>query len=127
VSCLQAADERQTPEAPSVFDLPALQREHATSLRLIAELLGRQNYEQAEKALRKAIERVPHDPNSYYNLACAYAMLGEKDKALDALGKAVAAGFTDRRWMGQDSNLDGLRGDPRFKAIAKRIGSSRDD
>jgi putative intracellular protease/amidase len=85
------------------------------------------DFAEAVPAHRRAAELSWVPQRAYYNLACAYAMLGEKDKALDALGKAVAAGFADRRWMGQDSNLDGLRSDPRFKAIAKRIGSSRDD
>jgi hypothetical protein len=126
VSCLQAADERQTPEAPSVFDLPALQREHATSLRLIAELLGRQNYEQAEKALRKAIERVPHDPNSYYNLACALAQQDKKDEALIALGQAVERGFRDASHIQADEDLQSLHEDDRFQQIVKRASEPRE-
>ena len=85
------------------------------------------DFAEAAPAHRRAAELSWFPQRAYYDLARAYAMLGEKDKALDALGKAVAAGFADRRWMGQDSELDGLRSDPRFKAIAKRIGSSRDD
>lgn len=85
------------------------------------------DFAEAAPAHRRAAELSWFPQRAYYNLACAYAMLGEKDEALDALGKAVAAGFADRQWMEQDSELDGLRGDPRFKAIAERIGSSRDD
>jgi putative intracellular protease/amidase len=82
------------------------------------------DFAEAAPAHRRAAELSWFPRRAYYDLARAYAMLGEKDKALDALGKAVAAGFADRRWMERDSELDGLRSDPRFKAIAERI---RDD
>ncbi|MHC4650621.1 MAG: DJ-1/PfpI family protein, partial [Planctomycetota bacterium] len=84
------------------------------------------DFAEAAPAHRRAAELSWFPQRAYYNLACAYAMLGEKDKALDALGKAIAAGFADRQWMEQDSELDGIRADPRFKAIVDRMGSSRD-
>jgi putative intracellular protease/amidase len=85
------------------------------------------DFAEAAPAHKRAAELSWVPQRAYYNLACAYAMLGEKSRALDALGKAVAAGFADRQWMEQDSELDSLRSDPRFKEIAERIGSSRED
>ena len=120
--CIQAADEPQTPKAPSVFDLPSLQYKHAASLRAIAALLARGEYEQAEQALRQAIERVPHDANSHYNLACVLALQSRSDEALATLDKAVGLGFRDAKHMEADADLKSLREDDQFKEIVKKAG-----
>lgn len=52
-----------------------------------------------------------------YNAACASALLERRDDAFAWLGKAVAAGFSDRGLLQSDSDLDGLRDDPRFETL----------
>jgi TolB-like protein/DNA-binding winged helix-turn-helix (wHTH) protein len=52
-----------------------------------------------------------------------YVRVGENEKALEGLKRALDAGcsgvgFT---WLGADPSLDPLRGDPRFKEILKRV------
>jgi hypothetical protein len=37
------------------------------------------------------------------------------------LEKAVRNGFGHREWLENDSDLDPLRGDPRFKALLSKI------
>jgi adenylate cyclase len=61
-----------------------------------------------------ALELSPDDPLMLYNVACLFAQLRETDRAFEALGKAVAAGYWDYGWMKHDPDLDPLRGDPRF-------------
>jgi hypothetical protein len=122
VTPIRAAEETPTPEAPSVFDLPSLQFRHVASLRAIAALLTRGEYEQAEKVLRQAIERVPHDANSHYNLACVLARQGRKDEAFAALEKSVDLGFRNAKHMEADEDLKSLREDDRFKEIVKKAG-----
>jgi serine/threonine protein kinase/tetratricopeptide (TPR) repeat protein len=56
-----------------------------------------------------------------YNVACVYALGGLKDKALECLEKAVQNGFGHGGWIDHDSDLDSLRGDPRFEALKKRL------
>ncbi len=56
-----------------------------------------------------------------YNLGCAYALKGEKTRALDFLEKAVEAGWSNREWMTGDPDLESLRGDPRFEALASKL------
>ncbi|HLB55651.1 MAG TPA: protein kinase, partial [Gemmatimonadales bacterium] len=56
-----------------------------------------------------------------YNVACVYALGDMKDEALDCLEKAVQNGFGHREWIEHDSDLDALRGDPRFEALKKRL------
>jgi eukaryotic-like serine/threonine-protein kinase len=51
-----------------------------------------------------------------YVLAETYAMLGRKAEALDSLDKADANGYYER-WIAVDPLIEGLRSEPRFKAI----------
>ncbi len=57
-----------------------------------------------------------------YNAACAYALTGNKDKALEFLTKAVDAGFLDQSQIEGDSDMDSLRDNDQFKQIVADIG-----
>ena len=57
------------------------------------------------------------DPVVHYNLGCSYALVGEKEKALRALQKALALGFENRELLAKDPDLKSLRTDPRFKKL----------
>lgn len=57
-----------------------------------------------------------------YNLACAYARLGETELAFEWLEAAVAEGKLDRSHLQADQDLANLRDDPRFKAVLSTIG-----
>lgn len=56
-----------------------------------------------------------------YNVACVYALGDMKNEALECLEKAVQNGFGHGGWIDHDSDLDSLRGDPRFEALKKRL------
>jgi dienelactone hydrolase len=69
----------------------------------------------------------PGDPTALYNLACARAQTGRTRKALDALEAAVAAGFGNLAHIGQDTDLDPIRDEPRFEKIVGGLaGSARE-
>lgn len=65
---------------------------------------------------------LPHLSN--YNAACCAALLGESDRALGLLGRAVDAGFRDADLAGADADLESLRRDPRFLALLERMRAS---
>jgi hypothetical protein len=52
--------------------------------------------------------------SAFYNLACAYALKGDKDDAFRSLLAAKRAGFADRDQMASDPDLASLKVDPRF-------------
>jgi len=52
--------------------------------------------------------------SALYNLACVYAVTGDKDKAFATLNAAKLAGFADRDQMMKDPDLATLRTDKRF-------------
>lgn len=70
---------------------------------------------------RRARAIAPDDAMLLYNLGCIYSLAGEIDEAIDCLEKGVASGQTQKAWFEHDSNLDPLRGDPRFKALMEKL------
>jgi dienelactone hydrolase len=58
---------------------------------------------------------------AWYNLACAYARLGQADRAIAALEQAFSEGVNERRTYEQDSDLASLRSNPRFVALLGRM------
>jgi ketosteroid isomerase-like protein len=76
---------------------------------------------EAIKSLEQAIKVGGGVAVDFYNLACAFALSGEKEKALNNLEKAINAGFTDKQQYETDSDLDSLRETERFKELLKRL------
>ncbi|HTR20180.1 MAG TPA: protein kinase [Gemmatimonadales bacterium] len=68
--------------------------------------------------LERALAVDPEDPLILYNVACVYAVMGKVEEAIDCLERTVGHGGTGHReWMRHDSDLDALRGNPRFEAL----------
>ncbi len=74
----------------------------------------------AIKAGHKASEFAAVRASAFYNLACAYAVKGDKDDAFKALLGAKRAGFADREQMANDPDLKSLRDDRRFQLPQQR-------
>ena len=56
---------------------------------------------------------------TWYNAACAYALAGDKEKAMDLLTRAFGTGYiTDKAQVRADPDLASLLDDPRFVALA---------
>ncbi|MFL6843513.1 MAG: TPR end-of-group domain-containing protein [Allosphingosinicella sp.] len=82
-----------------------------------ARLAGK-DYRGAIPALEKAVELGSGFPeNNAYNIACAYALLGDKDQAFDWLNRSLAARYLDLQSLAADPDLASLRGDPRFAKL----------
>ncbi len=54
-------------------------------------------------------------------MACDYALSGDREKALEAAGRAVDAGFLRKYSFENDADLASVRDDPRFKALLARM------
>ncbi|MBN2431709.1 MAG: hypothetical protein JXQ27_09550 [Acidobacteria bacterium] len=59
----------------------------------------------------------PRSPHAHYDLACAFARLGETDVALTHLEQAVKNGFKRVDLLEKDDDLDNLRRLPRFERL----------
>jgi hypothetical protein len=51
------------------------------------------------------------------NAVCLHAKLGNKERALDLLERAIAQGWGHRDWIERDRDYDTLRADPRFQRL----------
>jgi serine/threonine protein kinase/Flp pilus assembly protein TadD len=82
---------------------------------------------QRDRALEwatRALSVDPEDPMVLYNVACCYSLLGLTDEAISCLEKVMAqssSGSLHKVWAEQDSDLDALRGNPRFQALLKAL------
>ncbi len=68
---------------------------------------------------------IANNPSAMYNVACAYARLGEKEQALAWLNKAVTAGLSPFTNLAEDTDLALLREDPAFKELVKATDTKR--
>jgi len=84
------------------------------------------NYRKAIPAYEKMIElRGGFPARSAYNIACSYALLGEKETALKWLEKSFAIGYRDLQDAQTDGDLQSLHNDPRFQRIVALVDTSR--
>jgi non-specific serine/threonine protein kinase len=70
---------------------------------------------------RRALAAEPEDSGVLYNVACGLTLLGEHEEALECLENAVKYGFGHKAWLEHDSDLDSIRGNPRFQALLKAL------
>lgn len=73
---------------------------------------------------RELIRRVRPSPQTWYNLACTHALLGDTDEALRYLEIEIEGNHPSedskrrqRAWARSDPDLASLRSDPRFEAL----------
>jgi len=79
---------------------------------------------EAKAMMDRASKIDPTDRIVIYNIACAYATMGETEIALDYLDKMTGTGKGNLDWIKNDGDLDSLRDHPRFHAFLARLGSS---
>jgi adenylate cyclase len=73
----------------------------------------------------RSLEARPDAFATYYNVACAYSIMGDIDDALEMLDHAVQHGRGNLEWIEHDPDFDNLRSDSRFDVILDRIRASR--
>jgi len=79
---------------------------------------------EAEAEIAKSLElgrTFGHFHHSAYNIASAYAMLGERDQAMRWLQDAAENGFPCYPYFAADTQLENLRSDPRFTAFLAKL------
>ena len=78
--------------------------------------------EEAIRWIERALWTDPGDAQAQYNVACAWAMLGEVDRALDILeGWAKRGGVLARNWLERDPDLNAIRSSPRYPGLLEMI------
>jgi len=104
-------------------DYPADNRGLFTSLQAILAASAGQHRE-AEKKIQSAIQRgkgFGHFHHTGYHIACAYAIMGKHEQAINWLESIANDGFPCYVLFERDHNLDNLRQDARFKALLVKL------
>jgi adenylate cyclase len=102
-----------------------LNPDDARAYSLGAGVLGRLGeIERAKQWNEQALSLASDDDAVMYNVGCAFAVLGEDNRALDALEQAIEAGLTGGDWVPRDPDWERLRDHPRFQALIKRLCGS---
>ena len=97
---------------------------HVFSLNNIGVLdIQEKDYSAGQKSLESALKIKPEYVDPYYNLACLYAIKGNKVKALSYLKRAFVLDKSVEKWAQDDKDLENLRDMEGFKEI---IGSGED-
>jgi hypothetical protein len=66
-------------------------------------------------------KRVSLTSGSYYNIACYYALKGNRKKAFEYLEKSIDNGYKDFRNMANDSDLERLRSDKKYAKLYAKM------
>jgi beta-lactamase regulating signal transducer with metallopeptidase domain/tetratricopeptide (TPR) repeat protein len=85
-----------------------------------------ERYDDAIAAFKKAIELGYREDASAYNIACGYALKGDRDHAFEWLKKAASYGFDVESYL-TDDDLGSLHSDPRWKDVKKDSRMARKD
>ena len=83
-----------------------------------------EQFETAIAAFQKNIA-LTKNPNAMYNMACAYARLGQKEKAIESLKQAIENKGPPFINPAGDSDLAILKDDPRFQEIVTSLDQQR--
>jgi adenylate cyclase len=75
------------------------------------------DHEKAKGWAERSLAIDGDNPDTLYNVACCYALMGESDHALDCLERASLRGMSIAEWAENDSDLASLHGDPRFNTL----------
>jgi adenylate cyclase len=80
------------------------------------------NRDEAVHWIERALWIDPDDAQALYNVACAWSLLGEADRALDTLESwSRRGGVLAQNWLERDPDLDPIRSHPRFRQLISRI------
>lgn len=67
------------------------------------------------------VELMPDHPVAQYNLACIYALNGDRHEALHWLGRAAAGGFLQLSHLDTEPDLEGIRDLPGYDNVRGAI------
>jgi len=84
---------------------------------LASNLANAGDEDEAIRHLQTAVALRPNDGNTLYNSACTYGCLKRKNEALDALKRAIAAGYGNLNWAARDPDLNCLHDNAEFRKL----------
>jgi adenylate cyclase len=101
------------------------QPENATAAVFAALTLARQGAKaRAKTLLELALATESNDPSIDYNAACAFARLGDKERAMAHLERAFPIILFHKTWVREDPDLAPLHDLPMFQALLEKLDTA---
>ncbi len=97
----------------------------AYSFELTMVLFQTKRYELAVSHLNVETQIMPNDFRVFYQLARAYALTGEKKKALEALKKAIQKGFAGVEQLEKSADFESLRAESAYQKLITELRQKR--
>ena len=121
----------QAPGIPGSVDVSGKARTRAKAFnRKALKAHKKKKYKDAIKHYKKALEKDPGHVLVRYNLACAFALIGDADKAVGMLGQLKAADCAVCRAQlahaAKDSDFASIADTPAFKAVTEGVAAPPD-
>jgi len=88
---------------------------------LAIDLATTGRHREAVEHLEKAIAMRPNDPNTLYNAACTYGVMGMKPEALNMISRSFECGYSNPDWAARDTDLAILHDDPEFQRLLSSV------
>ena len=76
-------------------------------------------YEKSITEYKKVIELYPNYINGYYNIACAFGLLRNKEETYNYLGQAIERGYKNKSNIESSEEFEFIREESRFKNLLK--------
>lgn len=76
-----------------------------------------ENYSESLKYFQRQLEQNPDEPSPLYNIACVYAVQGQKDEAITWLKKSIKAYPQFKEQASKDIDFDLIRNSKEFKIL----------
>lgn len=96
-------------------------QDHRLWMQLGNIFVSMKQLDEAAEAFGRAAESPELRAQALYNQACAYALRKENGQAIESLRNAIAAGYKDKQQLLADTDLESLKGDPRFKELVNKL------
>ncbi|MEM7167047.1 MAG: tetratricopeptide repeat protein [Planctomycetota bacterium] len=129
VLLIEAIHRRETGDLDgAIADLLTMTRRFPGDARVHYELayaaLLAKRYDLSIEHFKRSIAVEPREHLAHYNLACAYALSGASEEAIEELRLAIETGFSDPTHMAQDPDLTSLRERTDFKELLAELSAA---
>ena len=111
---LQGNEEAAKADYHKVLEIDTVPDTDACAMYAYMELGERNN---AKVFMQRMIDENPDDKGVYYDAACLYSRMGEKEEAVDYLRLSFEKGFHDFVHIDNDDDMDAIRDMEEFKAL----------
>ena len=111
---LQGNEEAAKGDYLKVIELDTVPNRESTAM-YAYQVLG--ELDKAREFMLRLIDEDPDYEGNYYDAACLYARMGDKEKALEYLRQAFEHGYRDFAHIAVDYDMDNLREMEEFKAL----------